>query len=102
VSYQISVNLSDDEYAMLAAEAAKSGITVEAVAHERLSQQPGGRHNPDNQKIQGYVYRQGIVENLPTGETDTPEEEAEAERLARLFGGGTSAAEMVIEDRGPF
>ena len=103
MSYQISVHLNDDEYAQLAAEAARSGVTIEAVAHERLVQQPPARpHSLDSRAIQQYLYRRGVVANLPTDEADTPDEEAEAERLARLFGGGKSAAEMVLEDRGPF
>ena len=51
--------------------------------------------------ITGYLYREEVIENLPTDEPDTPEEEAERQRLARLFGQGKPASEMVIEDRGP-
>jgi hypothetical protein len=51
--------------------------------------------------IQEFLFREGITENVPTNEPDTPEEAAERERLARLFSGGKSAADIVIEDRGP-
>ncbi len=50
--------------------------------------------------LQEFLYQEGIVENVPTNEPDTPEEAAERERLASLFSQGKSAAEMVIEDRG--
>lgn len=48
-----------------------------------------------------FLYREEVIENIPTDEPDTPEEEAERQRLARLFGQGKPASEMVIEDRGP-
>lgn len=51
--------------------------------------------------IQDFLFREGITENMPTNEPDTPEEAAERERLARAFSGGKSAADIVIEDRGP-
>jgi hypothetical protein len=51
--------------------------------------------------IQDFLYREHVVENIPTNEPDTPEQETERERLARLFSGGTPASEIVIEDRGP-
>lgn len=51
--------------------------------------------------IQDFLFHEGITENLPTNEPDTPEEAAERERLARAFSGGKSAADIVIEDRGP-
>lgn len=51
--------------------------------------------------IQDFLFHEGITENMPTNEPDTPEEAAERERLARTFSGGKSAADIVIEDRGP-
>ncbi len=51
--------------------------------------------------ITEFLYREEVIENIPTDEPDTPEEEAERQRLARLFGQGKPASEMVIEDRGP-
>jgi hypothetical protein len=51
--------------------------------------------------MQDFLYHEGITEDVPTNEPDTPEEAAERERLARLFSQGKSAAEIVIEDRGP-
>jgi hypothetical protein len=51
--------------------------------------------------IQDFLYREQITENIPTDEPDTPEEAAERERLAQLFGQGKPASEIVIDDRGP-
>jgi hypothetical protein len=102
MSHQLTGTLTDEEYAALAAEAARSGTPIEAVARERLSQRPqAGAVGPTREDIRQHVRRQGLLESIPTGEPDTPEEEAEAERLAQLFSGGKSGAEMVIEDRGP-
>lgn len=47
-------------------------------------------------------YREGKLLNLPTQQPLTPEEEAELERLARVFAGGKPMSEMIIEDRGPY
>lgn len=51
--------------------------------------------------IQDFLFHEGVTDNAPTNEPDTPEEAAERERLARAFSGGKSAADIVIEDRGP-
>src|SRR5258708_5085797 len=48
------------------------------------------------------LYREGVIENIPTREPLTEEEKAERARLAQLFAGGKSASEIVIEDRGPY
>lgn len=52
--------------------------------------------------IQDFLHQEGVTENEPTNEPDTPEEAAERERLGRIFSEGKSAAEIVIEDRGPY
>jgi len=51
--------------------------------------------------VQDFLYREGVAENIPTNEPDTPEEMVERERLAQLFGQGKPASEIVIDDRGP-
>ena len=48
------------------------------------------------------LYREGEIENIPTREPLTPEEEAELERLAQVFAGDKPMSEMIIEDRGPY
>ncbi len=54
-----------------------------------------------SRQIQEYLCREGVIEDIPTNESETMEEEAEREHLAHLFGQGKLASEMVIEDRGP-
>jgi hypothetical protein len=51
--------------------------------------------------VQNFLHREGLTENVPTNEADTPDEAAERERLAHLFSQGESAADIVTEDRGP-
>ena len=46
-------------------------------------------------------YREGKLLGLPTTRPPTAEEQATLQRLARLFAGGKSVAEIVREDRGP-
>jgi len=48
-----------------------------------------------------YLHRIGLIMNTATHEKSTAAEEAMLEELAHLFAGGKSAADMVIEDRGP-
>lgn len=105
MTHHTTITLSDDEYAIIAAEAAKRGKTVETLLHEAVTQefvaQPDATRPLTQQELQHYLYREGIAENIPTNEPDTLDEEAERQRLAALFGQGKLASEMVIEDRGP-
>jgi site-specific recombinase XerD len=105
MAYQLIVTLTDAEYAALSAEAEKSGKSLESLLHELLTQhiQPSvsETHRLSSREIQEYLYREGLIEHIPTGQADTPQEEAERKRLAQLFGQGKLASEMVIEDRGP-
>lgn len=52
-------------------------------------------------EVQEYLYKEGVIEQIPTNGPETPDEEKERSRLAHLFGQGKPASEMVIEDRGP-
>ncbi len=47
------------------------------------------------------LYREGKLLNLPKPQPLSPEEQAERERLARLFTGGKPMSEIIIEGRGP-
>jgi hypothetical protein len=94
--------LSDAEYSELSGEAAKLGTTPEVLAHARLARALPVPRVERAREIEEALLRRGVIQDLPTQEPDTPEEEAEAERLADLLGGGTSAAELVIEGQGPF
>jgi hypothetical protein len=76
-----------------------------ALQHESVIQLWDGKEIPTRLALRvildDFLYREQVFENVPTRELDTPDEEAERDRLARLFGTGKSAAETVIEDRGP-
>lgn len=105
MAYKMTVTLTEAEYAALSREAAKSGKPIESLLHEVLTQhiRPSDSVTQPltSRELREYLYREGIIEHMPTGEPDTPEVRAERQRLAQLFGRGKPASEMVIEDRGP-
>jgi hypothetical protein len=105
MAYQMSITLTDEEYKALSREAAKNGKPIESFLHEVLSQHikpsDAGDQTLTSRKIQEYLYREGVIESLPTNERIRPDEAAKREYLARLFGQGKLASDMVIEDRGP-
>lgn len=109
MAYQITITLSEDEYQAVAAAAAETGEPIEDLLHEAVTTHfaPRAASQPPVQQIsedeiEEYLYRIGFTSSLPTHEPDTPEEEAEAEKLAELFGQGKPVSEMIIEDRGPY
>lgn len=102
MSHQLTLLLSDDEYERLVQEAMQRGSTIEAFAHQRLMEFPEGASTSESRTVQEYLHNQGVIAEVPSGESDTPEEEAEVDRLARLLGAGRTASEMIIEDRGPY
>jgi hypothetical protein len=102
--HRMTVTLNDAEYAALSTEAARLGKPLESFLHEVLVQhlQPSASARPlSSRAIAEYLYREGIIEHIPTGEAESDETEAERKRLAHLFAQGKPASEMVIEDRGP-
>lgn len=105
MSYQMTIHLSDQEYALLAAEAAKSGKRPEMLLHDliqHLRSVPQEIQQSAEYELTKRLYREGKVLNLPERQPLTAEERTERERLARVFASGKPASEMVIEDRGPF
>ena len=106
MAYQMTVTLTDQEYAALTVEAEKSGKQAEALLHEILTQrlQPSlpTKRPLTPREFEEKLYREGLIENIPTRQPLTPEEQAERERLGRVFAGGKPMSEMVIEDRGPY
>lgn len=86
------ITLSEEDYATLLAASTRSGEPIETLVHEVIAERftPAQRRH----QIGSYAY--------PTGELDTPEDEAEDERLAASFGHEKPwLSDMVIEDRGP-
>jgi len=103
MAYQIT--LSDQEYAALAAAAAKSGTDPERLLHDMIqSLQPSfQRKRPFTaREVAQRQYHEGKISHVPTRQPLTPEEREARERRAHLFAGGKPASEMVIEDRGPY
>ncbi len=98
------LTLTDDEYAALAADAARRGQPVEDVVRELLAARYpalAGQPQPSSDPLIAYMLRMGHLRELPTGGQETPAEAAERERLARSVAPGQPASDMVIEDRGP-
>lgn len=105
MAYQMTVTLTEQEYAALAAEAAKNGKQPEMFLHDMIQRlQPVSqlKRPLTDQEFMEKQYREGKIANIPTQRPLTPEELAERERLAQVFAGGKPASEMVIEDRGPY
>lgn len=92
MAYQIV--LSDEEYAALTAASTRSGEPIEQLVHDAIMSHypmlpPASRHG----QIDDYLY--------PTGEPDTPAEEAEDEELATSIGPGRPISEILLDERGP-
>jgi len=72
---------------------------------EEIKEKEQGMNHPcplAGQELMEKLYREGVIENIPTREPLTEEEKAERARLAQVFAGGKPASEIVIEDRGPY
>jgi hypothetical protein len=105
MAYQMTITLTDQEYAPLSAETAKIGKQPEALLHDMVQrlQSPSQIERPMTEReFEEKLYREGVIENIPTRRPLTPEEQAERERLGQLFAGGKPMSEMIIEDRGPY
>lgn len=99
MAYQIT--LTDEEYTSLAAVAAERGQPVDALVHEIIADRLHTRPQPPCDPLIREMLCAGHLAALPTHEPETPNMAAERERLARSIRPGQSAADMVIEDRGP-
>jgi hypothetical protein len=98
------ITLSDQEYAALAAAAAKRGTDPERLLHEmiRRLQLSAERTRPlTAREIAERHYHEGKISHVPTRQPLTPQEREARERRASRFAGGKPASEMVSEDRGP-
>lgn len=94
MTYQIM--LSDEEYAALAVAAAQSGEPIEQLVHDAIMT----RYAPASQPLAGQRGRVGSYQ-YPTGEPDSPAEEAEDDYLATSIGPGKPLSEILLDDRGP-
>lgn len=111
MAHEMTIKLTDDEYAALTEEAKLTGQELGELIQEMLDyivakhtqsmEKP--LRSPSQRKISEILYSAGLTVSMPTGKTLSEEEEAELKRLAnRLGAGGKPASEMVIEDRGPY
>ena len=105
MAYQMTVTLTDQEYQVLAAEAARRGEPPETLLRDLIQQlQPASaaKRPMTGRELAEKLYREGKLVSLATQRPLTQEEQEERERLARLFSSDKPASEMVIEDRGPY
>jgi hypothetical protein len=102
MAHQITITLSDQEYATLSAEAARNGIPLDALLYKAIVP-----HMKDERSIQSResslkaLYQRGIIMNIATREPLTAEEDSTLQQLAPKLGVGQPLSEIVIEDRGP-
>jgi len=106
MAHQVTLTLSDQEYEALSAEATKQGKQPEEflweIVVDSLESSPRVKRPMTGREFMEKLYREGELLNLPAPQPLTQEEQAERERLGKLFVGGKSASQMVIEDRGPY
>lgn len=105
MAYQISLN--DQDYEILAAEAARSGSgkQPEEFLHDviqRLQPPSQAKHPMTLRELVEKQYREGKISHIPTREPLTEEEREALEQSAQWFAGGKPLSEMIIEDRGPY
>jgi len=101
--HQISLN--DEEYAILAAEAARNGLDPEQFLHKMIyKMQPSTQRKRPSiaQALMERQYLEGKISHIPSGEPPTQEELDAIEMGAKWFAGGKPISEMIIEDRGPY
>lgn len=105
---QVTVTLSDSAYARLSTEAGRRGEAPEALLQRTITAHIGSDRSveasgqaPSKAVILEHLYRAGVITAVPMPESVLPEQAAERERLAQLFGQGRPVSELIIEDRGP-
>jgi hypothetical protein len=99
------INLSEQDYAALAAAAARSGTEPEQFLHDMIQRlQPSSqrKRSLSSREVAERQYQEGKISHIPTRQPLTPEEREVRERRAHRYAGGKPASEMVIEDRGPY
>ena len=104
MAYQVTVTLTEEEYEALAEEAAKSGKEPAALLHDLIRDLQSARikRPMTGQEFMEKLYQEGEILNLPVPQQLTREEQAERERLGKLFAGGKPLSQVILEDRGPY
>jgi hypothetical protein len=103
MAHQMTVTLTEQEYARLAAAATQVGKSPEILLHELIQQLPSPASLLPSRAFERILYEEGLIEHIPARQPETSQERAERERLGKVFANadGKPMSEMVIEDRGP-
>ena len=102
MAHQITIMLSDEEYAALLEAARQNGQRVEEVAQRRLGLEHARIHHTEPiDPLLEVLYMAGDIDAIPTGDPLSPDDAAELERIIQRIGPGKPLSEMLIEDRGP-
>ncbi len=105
MTHEITITLTEEEYKALAAAATRKGKEPEQFLYDMVRRLPPVSEVKRPMTVRELMekqYREGKLINLPDPQQVTQEEEAEIERLGKLFAGGKPVSEMIIEDRGPY
>ncbi len=96
MKHEMVVHLTDDEYSALAVEAKQNGQELadliqdllEDVIARRLQSSVKSSTPRTTEELSRYFYASGLTEHIPSHEPLSAEEEAELERLGKLFSQG--------------
>ena len=103
MAHQITITLSDEEYADLLEAAKQHGQNIEEAAQRRLGlEHARARHIDPIDPLLEIMYLAGDIENIPTEDPVPADEPADLEALIQQIAPGKPLSEMVIEDRGPY
>ena len=103
MAYQII--LSEQDYAALAAAAVRNGTAPEQLLHDLIQSLHSSSQSNRPVTAREVAERQfhaGKISHVPTRQPLTAAEREAREQRARRYAGGKSAADIVIEDRGPY
>jgi hypothetical protein len=105
MTYQMTVTLTEQEYRLLATEAAKNGKQPEMFLRDMircLRSSSTGKHPMTGRELAEKLYHEGKLVSLATQQPLTDEEQEAREHLIQQLTGGKPASEMIIEDRGEY
>jgi hypothetical protein len=105
MAYQMTITLTDQEYQVLATEAARRGEPPETLLRDLIQhlQSASSEKRPmTGRELAEKLYREGKLASLATQQSLSKEEQEERERLVQQLAGGKPASQMVIEDRGSY
>jgi hypothetical protein len=99
------IAVNDQDFAVLLAKSKEEGTELEQLLHEMIQRMHLSLPTPPPmttlREFAEKQHREGKLQ-IPIEETLTPEERKARKRRARLYSGGKSISDMVIEDRGEY